>query len=188
MRRKGIDEVIHGLKGKTSNHKIDTTVKEKALSLIKEKYHDFKPGFAAEKLVENHQINLSSQTIRLWMVEEKLWHIRRQKKRGIYRSWRPRKEYYGEMEQFDGCYHLWLEDRYKDSEGTPLELCLLLAVDDATEKITNGYFDTNEGIIAVYNFWKTYYLFIQRANASILLYDVFTTYLFILFLLPVSYV
>lgn len=174
IKSKGIDGVVHGLKGKVSNHKIDEAVKKKVLSLITDKYHDFKPTFASEKLGEMEGILVNRETLRLWMVEENLWKPRRQKKRGTYRSWRPRKEYYGEMEQFDGCYHLWLEDRYIDSEGTPLELCLLLAVDDATGKITDGYFDTNEGIIPVYRFWKTY-IFLHGKPVIIYL-DKFSTY------------
>jgi len=173
-RRDGIDALVHGLKGKTSNHKIDETVKKKVLSLVTDKYHDFKPTFASEKLGELEGILVNRETLRLWMVEEKLWKPRRHKKRGTYRSWRPRKEYYGEMEQFDGCYHLWLENRYTDSEGIPLELCLLLSVDDATGKITNGYFDTNEGIIPVYRFWKTYILF--HGKPLIIYLDKFSTY------------
>jgi len=173
-RRGGLAALVHGLKGKTSNHKIEASVKEKTLSIIKEKYNDFKPGFATEKLVEIHKINVSSQTIRLWMTEEELWKPRRHKKRGTYRSWRPRKDYYGEMEQFDGCYHLWPEDRYKDEKGELIELCLLLSVDDATGKITGGYFDTNEGIIAVFHFWETYILL--HGKPLIVYLDKFSTY------------
>jgi hypothetical protein len=174
MRIKGIDSVVHGLKGKTSNHKIDSSVKAKTLSIIKEKYNDFKPGFATEKLVELHQIYISSQTVRLWMTEEKLWKPRKHKEKGIYRSWRPRKEYYGEMQQFDGCYHLWLEDRYNDGFGNPIEMCLLLSVDDATGQITRGYFAGNEGIIAVFHFWKTYILL--HGKPLIIYLDKFATY------------
>lgn len=170
----GKKSLIHGLKGKTSNHKIDKSVREKALSLVKDKYHDFKPTFAAEKLAELEGVSVNRETLRLWMVEEKLWKPRRHKKRGIYRSWRPRKDYYGEMQQFDGCYHLWLEDRYKNSFGNPIELCLLLSVDDATGKITGGYFNTNEGIIAVFHFWKTYILL--HGKPLIIYLDKFSTY------------
>lgn len=170
----GSNILIHGLKGKTSNHKISISVKEKALSLVKDKYYDFKPTFASEKLRELDGVLVNRETLRLWMVEKKLWKPRRAKKKGTYRSWRPRKEYYGEMQQFDGCYHLWLEDRYKDSEQNPLELCLLLSVDDATGKITEGYFAANEGIVAVFHFWKTYILI--NGKPVIIYLDKFSTY------------
>ena len=48
------------LKGAPSNHRIDPTLKEKVLSTIEEKYADFKPTFATEKLYENHAIVVSS--------------------------------------------------------------------------------------------------------------------------------
>lgn len=174
MRREGVDIVVHGLKGKTSNHKIDKSIREKALSLVADKYYDFKPTFASEKLEELEGVVVNRETLRLWMMEEKLWKPRRHKKRGTYRSWRPRKDYYGEMEQFDGCYHLWLEDRYKDEKGEPIELCLLLSVDDATGQITRGYFARNEGIAAVFHFWKTYIL--TNGKPLIIYLDKFSTY------------
>lgn len=173
MKLEGTDGMIHGLKGKTSNHRIEPSTKEKALVLIKEKYHDFMPGFAAEKLQELHQISMSSQTIRLWMTEVKLWKPRKKKKTGQHRSWRPRKEYYGEMQQFDGSYHFWLEDRYTDA-GNPIEMCLLAAIDDATGKITKAYFAPHEGVIPVLQFWKTYVLFHGKPVCIYL--DKFSTY------------
>lgn len=174
VRRGGLAALVHDLKGKTSNHKINGSVREKALSLVKDKYYDFKPTFAAEKLEELEGVSVNRETLRLWMIEDKLWKPRRHKKRGTYRSWRPRKDYYGEMEQFDGCYHLWLEDRYRDGEGNPNELCLLLSVDDATGKITYAVFAANEGIIAVFHFWKMYIL--VHGKPIIIYLDKFSTY------------
>jgi len=45
------------------------------------------------------------------MIQEKLWKPRKQKQLS-YRSWRPRKEYFGELQQFDGSYHHWFENRF----------------------------------------------------------------------------
>src|ERR1700691_1484530 len=101
LRKDGKTSVIHGLKGKTGNHRIAESIKDKSLKVIKKKYSDFKPSFATEKLAENHNITISYGTTRLWMIEEGLWKPRKQKQR-IYRSWRPRKEYLGELQQFDG--------------------------------------------------------------------------------------
>lgn len=169
----GRDAVVHGLKGKQSNHHIDNAIKENALKLIREKYADFKPGFAAEKLEENHNLRITSQTIRVWMTEEKLWKQRKQKQ-SVYHAWRPRKEYYGELQQFDGSYHLWFEKRFVDNNGDPIEVCLLASIDDATGKITKASFTANEGIIAVFNFWKGYVKEIGKPIAVYL--DKFSTY------------
>ena len=149
VRKHGTSAVIHHLKGKPSNHKLHQTVKLEVLSLVKEKYSDFKPKFASEKLEENHQLIINPETLRLWMVEDGLWKVRKQK--GVdYHAWRERKEYFGELEQFDGSYHLWFEERLLDEYGNPVEVCLLVSIDDATGKITHALFDFNEGVAPVF--------------------------------------
>lgn len=173
VREEGTIGIIHRLKGKQSNHHIDLSIKEKALAVITEKYADFKPTFATEKLAENHAITISYGTTRLWMIEKGLWKPRRHKP-VVYRSWRPRKEYLGEMEQFDGSYHRWFEKRYCDSEGNPIEVCLLASIDDATGKITKADFALHEGVIPVFTFWKDY---IETMSKPFSIYlDKFSTY------------
>ncbi len=171
--RDGIEAVIHGLKGKQSNHHIDTSIKEKALQLIRKNYIDFKPTFASEKLAEKHNIILSYQTARRWMAKEGIWKIKKQKQ-DTYHAWRPRKEYFGELEQFDGSYHYWFENRFVDADGNPIEVCLLAAIDDATGEITKAVFAEHEGIIPVFTFWKGY---VEALGKPISIYlDKFSTY------------
>lgn len=174
IREQGSSAIAHQLKGKQSNHHIAETVKQKALQVMREKYADFKPTFATEKLEENHDIRISYGTTRLWMIEEGLWEPRKQKKTGEYRSWRPRKEYLGELAQFDGSYHHWFENRYLDKEGLPIEVCLLASIDDATGKITRAEFLANEGVVAVFTFWKGY---VEEEGKPVAIYlDKFSTY------------
>lgn len=172
VRSEGDEAIIHKLKGRESNHHIEQTIKDRALTFIHEKYSDFKPTFATEKLAENHDIHISYGTTRLWMIQEKLWKPRRQKKMS-YRSWRPRKDYYGELIQFDGSYHHWFEDRYSDDNGNS-EVCMLAAIDDATGQITKATFSANEGVVAVFEFWKNYVLTNGKPLAIYL--DRFSTY------------
>jgi transposase len=173
VRAHGAEAVVHGLKGKLGNHHIEQAVKEKALKTIRETYADFKPTFATEKLDENHNIRISPETTRRWMSMEKLWKPRKQKKAG-YRSWRPRKEHYGELQQFDGSYHYWFENRFLDANRDPIEVCLLAAIDDATGQITKAAFMANEGINAVFTFWKEY---IEEKGKPVAIYlDKFSTY------------
>lgn len=173
MRKNGLTGIAHGLKGKPGNHRIAEDIKEKSLSVIKEKYSDFKPSFATEKLAENHGISISYGTTRLWMIEQGLWQARRQKSSN-YHAWRARKEYFGELGQFDGSYHLWFENRLLDENGNPQEVCLLASIDDATGKITAAYFDFNEGVVPVFNFWKEYVVTMGKPLAIYL--DKFSTY------------
>ncbi len=173
VRRRGAEALVHHLKGKPSNHKLHQAVKLEALSLVKEKYSDFKPKFASEKLEDNHRLIINPETLRLWMTEAKLWKVK-QYKHPQYHAWRERKEYFGEMEQFDGSYHLWFEDRLLDESGNPVEVCLLAAIDDATGQITAAKFDLHEGVIPVFNFWMEYVLTLGKPLNIYL--DKFSTY------------
>lgn len=155
VREEGDLAIVHQLKGKASNHQLSAEVKEEALDLVEKQYADFKPTFAAEKLEEHHCLSVNPQTLRRWMSERGLWKIRKQKE-VTYRSWRPRKEYFGELQQFDGSYHLWFESRYVDNTGVPIEVCLLASIDDATGEITRAKFTKNEGVVAVFAFWQEY--------------------------------
>lgn len=173
LREEGPLAIVHGLKGKQSNHHITEAIKQTALTLIEEKYPDFKPSFATEKLAEHHAIHISPETTRLWMMKKGLWKPQRQKQTA-YRSWRPRKDYFGELEQFDGSYHYWFEKRYCDDNGNPLEVCLLAAIDDATGQITKAMFAPHEGVIPVFAFWKEY---TEEIGKPVSIYlDSFSTY------------
>jgi hypothetical protein len=173
IRRDGIVGIVHGLKRKPGNHRLSCDTKDQAIRLIKNQYADFKPTFAAEKLAENHEIHISPETARLWMIEKDIWKMRKQK-RPAYRSWRPRKEYYGELEQFDGSYHYWFEDRYRNTNGNPIEVCLLASIDDATGQITKAMFAPHEGVIPVFTFWQEYITEIGKPVSIYL--DAFSTY------------
>jgi transposase len=173
VRKSGTTAVVHQLKGKPSNHRYDDSDKAIILETIKDKYHDFTPKFATEKLQETDGIPVTSQTIRVWMTEAGLWKPRKQKQT-TYRSWRPRKEYFGELQQFDGSYHLWFENRFVDEQANPIEVCLLAAIDDATGIITKAVFAANEGVAAVFTFWKEY---IEKHGKPLGIYlDKFSTY------------
>ncbi len=173
VKKQGKGAVVHRLKGKQSNHHIDDAIKKQTLTTISSTYPDFKPTFATEKLAEQHGIHISPETTRLWMIEKGLWKSKKQKQ-AIYHSFRPRKEYYGELEQFDGSYHYWFEDRYCDEQGDPLEACLLASIDDATGQITRAAFAEHEGVIPVFTFWKGY---VEEFGKPLKIYlDKFSTY------------
>lgn len=146
---------IHRLKGKPGNHRKPQQLRAQILSRVKATYKDFKPSFAAEKLGEYDHLSIHPQTLRRWMIADGLWR-QRSRKKPQYRAWRPRKEYLGELEQFDGSYHLWFEGRFVDAYGNPIEVCLLASIDDATGKITQATFNAHEGVIPVFMFWHTY--------------------------------
>jgi len=167
VKKRGPQGLIHGNRGRASNRKIAEKIITAAKGYLRARYYDFKPTHASEKLETNHQIKLSPEKVRLLMIEEKLWRPKPRRKNKEYRSWRPRKEYYGEMEQFDGSYHDWFEERASDC-------CLLAAIDDATGKITKLKFATDEGVIPVFSFWWEY---IQNRGKPLKIYlDRYSTY------------
>lgn len=145
----GAQGVIHGNRGKDSNRKLSSVTRKNAQKFLIRKYADFGPTFAQEKLREDHALVMSVESVRQIMITEKLWKPKVRKDNGAYHAWRPRKECFGEMEQFDGSYHHWFEDRGD-------ECCLLASIDDATGKITKATFGANEGVQAVFTFWKEY--------------------------------
>jgi hypothetical protein len=150
----GLKGVIHGNRGRDSNRKINETIINEVKELLIAEYHDFNPLLAQEKLFEINKILLSKETVRQLMIKEKLWKPKRKGEKKKH-TWRERKDNYGDMDQFDGSYHNWLEGRNEIEVG--LEQCLLLAVDDASGKITGAEFDYNEGIKPVFGFWKRYF-------------------------------
>jgi len=126
IKEKGDRAIIHGLRGRPSNHQLPAGLADKAISKIKERYSDFRPTFAAEKLLELDKIKLSAETVRRLMITANLWADK--KRKATHRQWRERKDCFGEMVQMDGSDHDWFEDR---GAG-----CVLLAsIDDATSRI-----------------------------------------------------
>lgn len=65
--------------------------------IVKEKYQDFGPTLASEKLEENHQLKINKETLRQLMINWELWKPKPRKENKEYRAWRQRKEHYGEM-------------------------------------------------------------------------------------------
>jgi len=163
----GVKGIVHRNRGRESNRKISEEKVNEIKKIIGENYRDFGPLFASEKLGENHQIKIGKEKLRQLMIEWKFWRPKPRKKNKEYRSWRQRKEYYGEMEQFDGSYHEWLEDRAP-------ACCLLASIDDAMGKITGLRFVHDEGVIPVFTFWKNY---LQREGKPLKIYlDRLSTY------------
>jgi len=148
--KEGAKGVIHRNRGRPGNRKFEQKFIDKILKIVRKKYFDFKPTFAAEKLWENHNLKINKESLRQLMIIADLWKPKPRREAKNRHVWRPRKENFGEMQQFDGSYHHWFENRGEES-------CLLLAIDDATGRITHAKFDHNEGTKAVFHFWLEYF-------------------------------
>ena len=127
-------------RGRPSNHRLPDAIREAALRLVRERYADFGPTLAAEKLAELHGIKLSRETLRGWMMAAGIWVERKARPQVIHQP-RYRRDCTGELIQIDGCEHWWFEDRGPR--------CTLLAfVDDATSRLMHLKFVPSESALA----------------------------------------
>lgn len=126
MRQKGDQAVVHGLRGRRSNHKIPEAERERAVRLVQKEYSDFGPTLASEYLSERHGTNVSRETLRGWMMAAQVWKPRRRRVERIH-QWRPRRLQRGELVQWDTSEHHWLEGRGE-------KLYLILLIDDASSR------------------------------------------------------
>ncbi|HJX84377.1 MAG TPA: helix-turn-helix domain-containing protein [Candidatus Angelobacter sp.] len=80
LKGKGDGALVHALRGRQSNRKLDENTKQKALEILgREVYRNFGPTLAAEYLASQHDIHVGRETVRSWMVEGKLWRASRQR-------------------------------------------------------------------------------------------------------------
>lgn len=167
VKKYGEQGIVHGNRGKRSKRKTDAqTVKAIVTHLKKKGCTGFGPTFAHEQLTKEKVAALSVETVRAIMSAHDLWKPKERTSKEIHREWRERRALHGELVQFDGSYHLWLEDR-GDEE------CLLAAIDDADNDV-NATFEDNEGVWAVFRFWLAYVL---AHGLPVALYmDRFSTY------------
>lgn len=128
MEQRGDAVVVHGLRGCASNRKIEEKIRQRALSILKRpEWRDFGPTFASEQLAKRHEIEVSKETLRQWMIEDGIWQSRKQKVKDVH-VWRPRRTGAGELVQWDTSTHDWLEGR-----GERVQYLVRL-VDDATSR------------------------------------------------------
>ena len=144
----GAAGLISKRRGCPSNRRKPEVLRTKALALIRERYWDFGPSLAAEKLREVHGITLGRETLRLRMVEAGLWLDRKQRRKPVHQP-RYRRECVGELVQVDGCEHWWFEDRGP-------QCTLLVFVDDATSRLMHLQFVESESTFAYFHAARAY--------------------------------
>jgi len=142
--------LVHKSRGRRSSHAYPKVFKDKVLNIYQEKYQDFGPTFAAEKLLEEDRLKIHSETLRLWLLEAKLWC--RHRRRKVYRQRRERREHFGELLQIDGSDHAWFGD------NNP-RCCLLNIVDDATSTTLSqlDYGETCKVLLSTFKWWVERY-------------------------------
>jgi hypothetical protein len=148
LKQEGATSLVSKRRGKPSNHRLPAEVRTLALSIVRERYADFGPTLAAEKLAEHHGCSVSRETLRGWMIADGLWQDRRHRLPSPHQP-RRRRDCLGELVQIDGSEHAWFEDR-----GPP---CTLLAfVDDATSQLMQLRFVTSESAFDYFRSTRAY--------------------------------
>jgi len=133
IREEGDEGIIHRLRNRPSCHRIGQEIRRKIMNIYRRTYEGFGPTLASEKMRERDKIKVCDETLRLWLIEEGVWQVRRQRRKKS-RSWRERKGHLGEMVQMDGSHHDWLE-------GRGPKLVLMGYIDDATGRIHGKFYD-----------------------------------------------
>jgi transposase len=158
VREKGSKGLAHGNRGQESPKKMAKDEEDRIAGIIKDKYWDFGPTFAAEKLWEKDKIKVSKEKLRQVMIDAGIRRVRHRK--GGVHQWRERKHFSGELVQMDGSHHDWLE-------GRGPELVLMGYIDDATNNVFGRFYDYEgvepamdslEGYIRLYGVPRALYL------------------------------
>src|SRR6185436_198777 len=129
----GDTALVHGLRGRPSNHRKDAKLRQRIVRVYRKDYSDFGPTFAAEKLHERG-LEVSADTLRRWLLAEGLWQP--QRRRDQHRSRRPRRSCFGELVQMDTSIHDWTEGRGED-------MVLIHMIDDATSRLLARFYDAD---------------------------------------------
>lgn len=127
FKREGAAALVSKRRGRPSNNRLAAPLLTQAGELLRERYHDFGPTLAHEKLVEAHGLRLSVESVRHLMIREGLWAPRRARTAVIHQL-RERRAACGELVQLDGSPHDWFE-------GRAARCVLLNFVDDATSRL-----------------------------------------------------
>jgi hypothetical protein len=160
----GDQGLAHRGRGKPSNRRIPDKVKAMMLKRYEQRYGDFGPTLAAEKLTERHGLTLSDETLRRWLRARGVEHFTRRKR--PHRVWRERRAHVGELLQLDGSHHDWLEGR--GPHGV-----LMAYIDDANSRVFARFYEYEGTIPAMDSFQR----YVTRYGIPLAVYaDKHTTY------------
>ena len=124
FKTQGDGALMHRLRGRPSNRRMPEDLRDRIIKRHQERYADFGPTFACEKLAQDG-LACHPDTLVTLLKERHLWQ--RKRRRGKHRRQRERRASFGSMVQMDGSHHDWFEGR-----GAPC--VLMVMIDDATNR------------------------------------------------------
>lgn len=152
--------VMSRRRGRPSNRSYPGAVREETIAIIRERYADFGPQLASEKLAALHGVHLSRETVRTWMMAAGLWKDRKQRMKPVHQP-RNRRACFGELVQIDGSDHFWFEARGP-------RCTLLVFIDDATSRLMHLQFVGSESTFDYFTATKAY---IERYGKPVAFYS-----------------
>ena len=152
LKEQGDRAIVHKLRGRLSNRRQAAKDKQKAVEILgRDVYRGFGPTLASEYLSKHHEITVSRETVRAWMIEAKLWRAKKQRIEKVH-EWRPRRSRQGELVQWDTSEHEWLE-----KPGA--KLYLISMIDDATSRLHARFVkhdSTEENMRLLWSYLESY--------------------------------
>ncbi|MCL2640279.1 MAG: ISNCY family transposase [Phycisphaerales bacterium] len=138
--------LVHQLRGRAGNRRLPEELRQRIVKRHQERYHDFGPTFACEKLAEDG-FAVGPDTLVNLLKERGLWECRRRRKR--HRSRRERRSSFGMMVQMDGSHHDWFE-------GRCAKCVLMVMIDDATNRTYARFYraETTDAAFDVFGRWS----------------------------------
>jgi hypothetical protein len=150
FKSQGAAGLVHRLRGRASNGRLSQETRDRAVKLHQEKYADFGPTLACEKLAQIDKLEMCPNTLTSLLKERGLWERRR--RRGKHRKRRERRARFGSMVQMDGSHHEWFE-------GRGPRCVLMVIIDDATNQSYARFYaaETTEASFDVFGRWVKRY-------------------------------
>jgi hypothetical protein len=142
------------------NRSYPSAWRAEVLGIIRERYPDFGPTLAAEKLAELHGIHLGRETLRQWMIAAGLWKDRRARLKAVHQP-RYRRDCFGELIQIDGSEHWWFE-------GRGPQCTLLVYIDDATSRLMHLQFVESE---STFDYFAATRAYLERYGKPVAFYS-----------------
>lgn len=149
-RQEGTAGLVHKDRGRVSHNRIPAEEIKRVTDIIKERYWDFGPTLAWEKLAKHRQVSFSVETLRKAMIETEIWQVKKRRVLTLHQL-RERRTSEGELVQLDASPHAWFEDR-------GLRCNLLAFIDDATGRVKWLEFFKSEDTIAYFKAGREYLL------------------------------
>jgi Homeodomain-like domain len=159
-RQRGPQALVSRRRGQPSNRSYPAALRTEVIDLIRERYSDFGPTLASEKLAELHGIHLGRETVRQWMMALGLWKDRKQRMKPVHQP-RYRRDCVGELIQIDGSEHWWFETRGP-------QCTLLVFIDDATSRLMHLQFVESE---STFDYFKATRAYLERHGKPVAFYS-----------------